>query len=186
MSNPTNKKYGRTTCKVAILEAELRHAQKLLEAPSKLGWLRGVWGGGSKIAVIVMVFLFIFNGIAYSKTKINIEVEPYTAKTKAGEQLIYALKEEIRKSQGYKLTIDALPRVIIRIVTIDSPSINNIIYVAMIISYNFIDGNWYPIFINHFADNCSTNTVDSIKLGANNLLFRVDETISDYIKNAPK
>lgn len=45
--------------KLVTLETELKHNQKLLEAPAKVGWWRRFWGLGSQAAVVALVVAFL-------------------------------------------------------------------------------------------------------------------------------
>lgn len=58
MSKPdlSIEEYDALICKLATLESELKHAQKLLEAPKKAGWWKRFWGAAAVVALIVSFF----------------------------------------------------------------------------------------------------------------------------------
>jgi hypothetical protein len=68
----------------------------------------------SVLALVLLSFNFIQISKVEGGQQIAIEVQSHIAEGPLSYKFIYALKDEIRKSKAYRLTVNELPRIILR------------------------------------------------------------------------
>ena len=141
-------------------------------------------GPNMKVGAMAAIFVVCFyctqniNVEGGQKTeKIAVEVQSHIAEATASFKFIYGLKEEIRKSKAYRLTMNELPRIIIRVSTIEAGDHSLLYYSITIVSYTKINESWFPLFVNNFV---------GVNEQPINVMSKIDMAIDNYVRDLMK
>jgi hypothetical protein len=130
----------------------------------------------SALILLLLSFYCIQVDRVEGSQKIAIEVQSHIAEGPLSYKFIYALKEEIRKSKAYRLTMNELPRIILRVATIENGE-NLIFYTITIVSYTKINDSWFPLFVNNFVGLNEQPTL---------VISKIDIAIDRYVRDLMK